>query len=335
MRLFSRRPAPLTPALPTRALPPIECPGAAGAAQETSVARIRRGALAQRPEYRVGVTLAPQLLAEALRGAGPLVFLTGAGISAESGIPTFRGPEGYWRVGSRNYQPTELATAAAFGRMPEEIWRWYLYRRGVCRAARPNPAHAALVEAEGAFGARFLLVTQNVDGLHLRAGNSLARTYQIHGNIDFVRCADDCAPGEPPRPMPAGLGERWEKERTLGEEERRLLRCHCGGWLRPHVLWFDECYDEPLYRFESALAATERAAALIIVGTSGATTLPARMCERAAERGIPLLVLDPEPTVFAEIAEASPAGAFLRGPAGALVPALVAQLRASAGGLRL
>ncbi|HVV49677.1 MAG TPA: Sir2 family NAD-dependent protein deacetylase, partial [Polyangia bacterium] len=104
-------------------------------------------------------------------GGGPIVFLTGAGISAESGIPTFRGAEGYWRVGSRNYQPTEMAAAAAFARMPEEVWRWYLYRRGVCRAAAPNDAHRALVALERRLGARFLLVTQNVDGLHLRAGS--------------------------------------------------------------------------------------------------------------------------------------------------------------------
>src|ERR1017187_4141744 len=98
--------------------------------------------------------------------AGPVVFLTGAGISAESGIPTFRGPEGFWRVGSRNYQPTEMATAVAFARMPAEVWRWYLFRRGVCRSAAPNAAHRALVRFEKRAGDRFLLIIQNVDGLH-------------------------------------------------------------------------------------------------------------------------------------------------------------------------
>jgi NAD-dependent deacetylase len=258
------------------------------------------------------------------RSGGPIVFLTGAGISAESGIPTFRGPEGYWRVGSRNYQPTEMATAEAFERMPEEVWRWYLFRRGVCRAAEPNAAHRALVEIEGRLGDRFLLVTQNVDGLHLRAGQSPARTYQIHGNIDFCRCVDGCAPAV--RPLPASLAQDWPKERSLGDAERALLRCACGASLRPHVLWFDESYDEPLYRYRSALRAAEEAAALIVVGTSGATTLPARMCELVAARGAPMLVVDPEPTVFSELAERSPRGRFLRGPASVLVPALVEQL---------
>jgi NAD-dependent deacetylase len=266
-------------------------------------------------------------VAFALDGDGPIVFLTGAGISAESGIPTFRGPEGYWRVGSRNYQPTEMATARAFAEMPEEVWRWYLFRRGVCRRAAPNPAHRALVELEARLGDRFLLVTQNVDGLHLRAGQSPARTYQIHGNIDFCRCVSGCAPAV--RPLPAALAEAWPSERPLGDAERALLRCSCGDWLRPHVLWFDESYDEPLYRYVSALRAAEAAAALVVVGTSGATTLPARICEIVAARGAPMLVIDPEPTVFSELAERSPRSRFLRGPAAALVPALVEAIAAS------
>ena len=268
-------------------------------------------------------------LAAALGEDGPVVFLTGAGISAESGIPTFRGSEGYWRVGSRNYQPMELATRAAFDEMPDEVWRWYLYRRSVCRAAQPNQAHRALVEGEQLLGDRFLLVTQNVDGLHLRAGHSEDRLYQIHGNIDFCRCVEECPAGAVPRALPAALGEPWDKERPLDEADRRLLRCGCGAWMRPHVLWFDESYDEPRYRFTSTLAAVERAALLVVIGTSGATSLPTRMCERAAARRIAFLVLDPEETVFASLARSSSRGAFVRGPAGRLVPELVAALRQS------
>jgi len=246
--------------------------------------------------------------------AGPIVILTGAGISAESGIPTFRGAEGYWRVGSRNHQPTEMATAAAFASMPEEVWRWYLFRRGVCRAAVPNAAHLALVDLERRLGERFLLVTQNVDGLHLRAGNSPERTYQIHGNIDFCRCSHGCPPAV--RPLPP----------TLTDGEVAALRCDCGDWLRPHVLWFDESYDEPRYRYVSALRAAEAAAALIVVGTSGATTLPARMCEMVAARGAPLIVVDPEPTVFSALAEQTARGIFLRGTASAVLPSLIEEL---------
>jgi NAD-dependent deacetylase len=257
------------------------------------------------------------------------VFLTGAGISAESGIPTFRGPEGYWRVGSRNYQPTEMATRAAFELMPDEVWRWYLWRRSVCRGAAPNAAHVALAELEAALGDRFLLVTQNVDGLHLRAGNSLERTYCIHGAIDFCRCLAGCAPQA--RPLPAELGDGWEKDRALGDRERRLLRCECGDPLRPHVLWFDESYDEPLFRYQSAMAAARTAALLVVVGTSGATTLPARMCQVVAERGAPLVVIDPGETPFSELAQRSAQGVYLRGSACELVPQLTAELAAAVG----
>jgi NAD-dependent protein deacetylase/lipoamidase len=245
---------------------------------------------------------------------GPLVFLTGAGVSAESGIPTFRGPEGYWRVGSRNYQPTEMATARAFSSMPDEVWRWYLYRRGVCRAATPNAAHAALARLDARFGDRFLLITQNVDGLHLRAGGDPARIYQIHGNIDQSRCVRGCAPAV--RPLP-------------DDADPTALRCaSCGDRLRPHVLWFDESYDEPLYRYVSALRAAQSAAALIVVGTSGATTLPARMCEMVAARGAPLIVVDVEETPFSLLSRTTPHGLFVRGSAVATLPALAEQLSA-------
>ena len=264
------------------------------------------------------------LASRQIAGERPIVILTGAGISAESGIPTFRGAEGYWRVGSRNHQPTEMATAAAFASMPEEVWRWYLFRRGVCRAAAPNAAHLALVGLEERLGERFLLVTQNVDGLHLRAGNSLERTFQIHGNIDFCRCMRGCSPAV--RPLPAALAVDWSKERSLTAAELTALRCDCGDWLRPHVLWFDESYDEPRYRYVSALRAAERAAALVVVGTSGATTLPARMCEIVAARGVPFFVVDPEPTVFSALAEQTARGQFLRGSASAMLPSLIEEL---------
>ncbi|NOS74904.1 MAG: RNA polymerase subunit sigma, partial [Methyloglobulus sp.] len=114
-----------------------------------------------------------------------ITVLTGAGVSAESGIPTFRGEEGYWTVGSRNYQPSEIATQAMFQRNPKEVWKWFLYRRGICEDALPNPGHLAIVKMEKLLGSRFRLVTQNVDGLHLRAGSNIDRTYQVHGNLNY------------------------------------------------------------------------------------------------------------------------------------------------------
>lgn len=254
---------------------------------------------------------------------GPVVVLTGAGISADSGVPTFRGEEGYWTVGSKNYHPMELATQQAFREMPEEVWRWYLYRRSVCRRAKPNPAHEALVRLEHALGDRFLLITQNVDGLHLRAGSSMARTYQIHGNIDFMRCEGrtDLVP------IPLEVGEEWGPDSPFTADARRRLSCCDGDSLsRPHVLWFDEYYDEALFHFESSLRAAASAALLIVVGTSGSTNLPMQVGGIAARRGIPMIVINRDPSPFSRFAEESPAGHFVQGSAGEHLPAMVEHL---------
>ena len=261
------------------------------------------------------------------RSQGLVLWLTGAGISAESGIPTFRGTEGYWRVGSRNYHPQEMATWSAFQRMPEEVWAWYLYRRGVCRGAEPNAAHRAIADLEERLEEECLLVTQNVDGLHLRAGSTLSRTYQIHGNIDFMRCVRECL--QAPIPVPSSVPTHWEKDRKLGEPERRALRCpSCAGPARPHVLWFDETYDEPNFRFRSSLRAATEAELLIVVGTTGMTTLPMHIGEIVADRGTPMLVVNPEANPFSGLIRESGRGAFIEGTAGQWVPRIAEGLAA-------
>lgn len=260
----------------------------------------------------------------ALADGGSLVVLTGAGISAESGVPTFRGPEGYWTIGSRNYQPQELATHAAFERMPREIWRWYLYRRGVCRAAAPNPGHHALVELERALPDRFALVTQNVDGLHLRAGSSPTSTLQIHGNIDFARCTRSCRTET--FAMPDGF-DAFGRDDALDDEAFARLVCpRCGAPARPHVLWFDEYYDEPLFRAESAMVCARDAALLVVVGTAGATSLPLQMGHAVARGGAPIIDINPEDNPFAELARRT-GGRAVRGAAAAALPRLVDALR--------
>jgi NAD-dependent deacetylase len=260
----------------------------------------------------------------ALADDGELLVLTGAGISAESGIPTFRGPEGYWTVGSEVYAPTELATQAMFRRAPEQVWAWYLYRRGVCHAATPNEAHFALAELGARWTTRALIVTQNVDGLHLRAGSSPERTYQVHGNLDLVRCADECHPDLAEVPHTVAAKQPGE---GLTRQEARDLRCDgCGGWLRPHVLWFDEYYDEERYRFDSSLGAAAQAALLVTVGTSGATNLPNQIVRTAVGAGAALVDVNPEANPFGDVATRLERGAVLRERASEAVPALVARL---------
>lgn len=253
-----------------------------------------------------------------------VVALTGAGISAESGIPTFRGKEGYWTVGSEVYHPQEMATHAMFELRPREVWRWYLYRRGICRGAEPNDGHRALVALDRALGDRFRLVTQNVDGLHLRAGSPLQRTFQIHGNIDTMRCARGCSTKVFPVPedVPA-LGP----DDTLTDEVYARLSCpECGGGARPHVLWFDEFYDEVHFYWDSALAAVASAGLLLVVGTSGATSLPMHMGLAAIRRGAAIIDVNPDDNPFGEMAAQSDHGAVCRAAAGAVLPELVERL---------
>ena len=246
-------------------------------------------------------------------GKDPLVFLTGAGISAESGVPTFRGEEGYWKVGSTNYHPMDLATNRSFSQMPDDVWSWYLYRRTVCGQAVPNAGHHALARLEEVLGERFLLVTQNVDGLHRRAGNSAERIFEVHGNINQMRCWTECT--LTPFPIPEEVEEKGRGAGFTDGDRAHLVCPHCGGRSRPHVLWFDECYDEERFRFESSLRAVRNAGALITVGSSGTTNLPMQMAHLAVSQGAVLVDINPEPNPFSKLAQSS-GGLWLAKPAG-------------------
>lgn len=267
------------------------------------------------------------LLREIAAGEGKITVLTGAGISAESGIPTFRGPEGYWTVGSKVYHPQEMATFWMFTHQPDEVWKWYLYRMGVCAAAAPNPGHDALVALEQHFGDRFTLITQNVDGLHLRAGNTLARTLQIHGNVFFMRCSLECS--EAVYPIPPEVRPK-SKEEHLTDSDRERLRCPlCGARSRPHILLFDESYNEHHYHFYSALKAAQQTALLIVVGTAGATNLPNQVANEVHQRGGAFIDVNIEPNPFSQLAQKSTRGFFVQEPSATALPAMAATMIAS------
>jgi NAD-dependent deacetylase len=238
-----------------------------------------------------------------------ITVLTGAGISAESGIPTFRGPEGYWTVGPKEYHPEEMATYAMFTKHPDEVWKWYLYRLSVCGNAKPNKGHLALVEMEQYLQDRFTLITQNVDNLHFRAGSSQERTYQIHGNVFFMRCVNECK--ESIYPLPLELLPRG-KDQPLSSNDKNLLSCpDCGAGTRPHVLWFDETYDEHYFKFESAMAVAAKTDILIIAGTSGATTLPNHIANIVYHNDGTIIDINIEKNLFTEMAINSVNGEYL------------------------
>lgn len=221
------------------------------------------------------------------------MVLTGAGISAESGVPTFRGGGGLWR----NYRPEDLATPEAFARDPRTVWEWYDWRRSLIARAQPNEGHRALVELERRKEA-FLLVTQNVDGLHERAGNR--RVVKLHGDIWMVRCTV-CA------------ARRRDERVPLPELPPR---CVCGGLLRPDVVWFGE--PPPPGAWEKAERAARAAALMLVVGTSAVVYPAAGLAPLARSAGARIIEVNPEETTLSALADCS-----LRGKAAELLPQLI------------
>jgi NAD-dependent deacetylase len=233
-------------------------------------------------------------LVRALRAARRLVALTGAGISAESGIPTFRDAQtGLWS----RFRPEELATADAFRRNPQLVWDWYAWRRGLVAGAAPNAGHRALVRLAGRVPA-LTLVTQNVDGLHQRAGS--ADVIELHGNIHRSKCfAEDIVIAEAP------------------DTSERPPRCpRCGGPLRPDVVWFGESL--PPRALERAEAAARECDLLFSIGTSGAVFPAAQLPLTALQAGAALVEINKDPTPLTRVATYS-----LCGAAGAILPALL------------
>jgi NAD-dependent deacetylase len=192
----------------------------------------------------------------AVRSAKRIVALTGAGMSAESGVPTFRGPGGLWR----NYRPEDLATPEAFRRDPDLVWEWYEWRRDIVRSCEPHGGHRALAR----LGAT--VVTQNVDGLHQRAGS--AHVIELHGNIMRTKCLD-CG-----QPVPA----------------RRCAAC--GGRGRPGVVWFGE--NLPPLAWEASVEAVEMADLLLVIGTSGVVYPAAQLGPMARAAGTRVIELNLE-----------------------------------------
>ncbi len=255
--------------------------------------------------------------------ASKIVVLTGAGISAESGIPTFRGPEGYWSIGSQEYHPQEMATFSMFLREPHEVWKWYCYRRSVCAEADPNPGHFALVKLEELLQDRFVLITQNVDGLHFRAGNSPDRTFQIHGNLNYMRCSQECSTDIYPIP---DIIPTTPVTKDFPHELTDLLRCpKCNQLTRPHVLWFDETYNEEFYRFESSLNTAMKTDVLLVVGTSGTTNLPNHVVHTVINQGGFVVDINIEANIFGNLAKTNN-GVSIQGPSGKILPDLVVAL---------
>lgn len=228
-----------------------------------------------------------------VRGAQSITVLTGAGISADSGVPTFRGPEGLWR----NFRAEELATPEAFARDPRLVWEWYNWRREIIASKQPNAAHYGVADLERRIPQSWL-ITQNVDGLHAAAGSE--KLSEIHGNIWKVRCTQ-CG----------------RVTRNTDVPIRLLPKCAtCTALLRPHIVWFGEALDPmDLERSHQALTSCDL---LLIIGTSGVVYPAASFAPVAKAAGAFIIELNLDPTPQSPVVDLA-----LRGRAKDLVPALL------------
>jgi NAD-dependent deacetylase len=226
-----------------------------------------------------------------------VVVFTGAGVSQESGITTFRDPGGLWE----RYRPEDLATPEAFERDPALVWRWYRDRFRAIRAARPNPAHRTIASWQERF-ASLLVVTQNIDRLHQSAGSG--DVVELHGTIWRSHC------------------HRCGGNAETGDLVEGALppACPCGGLYRPSVVWFGEVL--PRIAFDRALEACRRADLFLSVGTSAVVWPAAGLIEVAAAAGALVVEVNREPSALSEVCHAA-----LLGPAGEVLPALAAEAR--------
>lgn len=246
-------------------------------------------------DMEIKTELAP--LIDILHKTKRVVVLTGAGISAESGIPTFRGEEGLWKT----YRAEELATLSAFIKDPRLIWEWYDWRRGIIGSKDFNPGHQVLANWEKLFPA-FHVITQNIDGLHQKAGSY--NILELHGNIWKLRCTE---------------------EETITENHSTPLReipphcSNCGALLRPHVVWFGESLDPSI--LQSAFALSSSCEVMFVVGTSAVVQPAASLPLSAADSGATVVEINPDPTPITPYADFS-----FRGKAGDILPRIDGEL---------
>ena len=239
----------------------------------------------------------PEKLLKLLGTAKKVAVLTGAGVSAESGVPTFRGDEGLWK----KFRAEELATVEAFMRNSRLVWEWYIYRRELISSVKPNAGHYALVELENHFE-DFTLITQNVDGLHRAAGSR--NILELHGNITRNKCFD--------------CGQPFEGEIDISRGD--IPRCECGGKIRPDVVWFGELL--PAHAINGAFDASDTAELFFSVGTSALVHPAASMPVTAKRNGAYLVEINREPTPLSDIADCA-----LHGKSGDILPQIVEKLK--------
>ncbi len=233
--------------------------------------------------------------AQILSGTGRLFVTTGAGMSQESGIPTFRdAPNALWA----NYSPEDLATRRGFEADPTLVWNWYADRREMIARAEPHDGHHALVEFEKRVDS-FLLATQNIDDLHRQAGTK--SLVELHGNIFRFKCFDNDHPARNPF-----------------NSQDAPPKCHCGSYLRPDVVWFGEMLDRD--DLDRSLSAAERCDTILVVGTSGMVYPAAGFAQQARSKGARVIDINPERSDISLLADV-----YIPGGAAQALPEILAR----------
>lgn len=240
-----------------------------------------------------GVEFSRRLIGK-LRKAESVAAFTGAGMSAESGVPTFRGEDGIWK----KFRPEELASFDAFARNPELVWEWYQHRKTLISQTKPHAGHLALAEMERWYR-RFAIVTQNIDNLHQRAGNRTV--HELHGNIEKNFCI--------------ACGTYYSNEELL--RQPGAPRCsQCNGLVRPDVVWFGE--NLPAHEWRASVAVAERSEILLVIGTSAVVYPAASLPSIAKRAGAFIVEINIEPTEFT-----SHADEVIFGKAGEILPRIL------------
>lgn len=243
----------------------------------------------------------PDTLVDSLKSAQHVVAMTGAGVSAESGVPTFREAQtGLWA----KYDPTELATPQAFERNPKLVWQWYQWRRQKVLGVQPNPGHLAIVELARLIP-RFSLITQNVDGLHQRSGSQ--HVIELHGSLMRAKCFGQ-----------NHVADAWPDDST----QQPPACVTCGSPMRPDVVWFNE--QLPSAALETAFSAAQQCDLFFSIGTSSVVHPAAALATIALDSGATVIEINPNPTPLTAQATYS-----LRGPSGTLIPELVSAMNVS------
>ena len=239
--------------------------------------------------------ISPKLISK-LQSVDSVTVFTGAGISAESGVPTFRGDEGIWK----KFKPEELANFDAFMKNSELVWEWYKARKKIIASVQPNPGHVALADMEQRFR-KFSVITQNIDNLHQRAGSK--QVYELHGNIERNYCVS--------------CGKLFPDERIMSEPA--VPRCgSCGGLVRPDVVWFGEML--PADQWDKSVEAAERAELFLSIGTSAVVYPAASLPGIAKLAGAYVVEINLERTDLSPIADE-----VILGRSGDILPKLLQQ----------